>query len=240
MDAHTKGLLLGFGLVMLSVIVAVMAKQIQSSGSAFSRLKKTIEVPLETVNLDFFLKNFRQRLASLGFKPAESDFSFIQGGADLTEFAAASHARTKKRLTLRIEDSGPDKATAFLTFSYLGLVVVDTGESAYRDTVLDFVSGKTDEMTAVPTESLLALNCLIGGAAACVLAIILVMTDNLALWTAIPGIGVTEFAAGLLAVYTISQKPDEITGRWKAVAGIVLSLAAIGISLYFIISAHSV
>jgi hypothetical protein len=240
MDAHTKGLLLGFGLVMLSVIVAIVVKQFQSGGSAFSHMDRTVEVPLEKVNLDFFLNKFRQRLASLGFKPGENDANFVQGGTDLTEFAAASHARTKKLLTLRIEDPGTDKVTAFIALRYLGLVVVDTGESAYRDTVLDFVSGKTDEMAAIPTESLLALNSLIGGITACILAAILVATDNLPLWTAIPGVGVTEFAAGLLALYSISQKPGEILGRGKAVAGIVLSLAAVGISLYFMVSAHSV
>lgn len=239
MDAHTKGLLLGFGLVMLSVIAAIVVKQFQSGGSGFSHLDKTLEVPLNKVNLDFHKQAFQKRLNALGFKPVDRDGDFIQGGADLSEFGAASHAKTKKLFTLRFQDSGNDQFLARLTLRYLGLVVVDTGESAYRDAVLDYVSGKTEEMKTVPTESLLALNSLVGGMIACVVAAVLVMSDQLPLWTAIPSLGVTEFAVGLLAIASIAQKPAEITGRGKAIAGILLSLAAIGVSLYFIITAHS-
>jgi hypothetical protein len=239
MDAHTKGLLLGFGLVALSVFLAIVAKQVQSGRSAFSHLQKTIELPLNKVNQDSFLRDFRHRLASLGFKSVDNNNNFIQGSSDLAEFGAASHARTKKLLTLHLQDSGNDNLTASLTLRYLGLVVVDTGESAYRDAVLDFVSGKADKMAAVPTESLLALNSLIGGAIACVVALILVVSNRLPLWMAIPSLGVTEFAVGLLAIFSISRKPAEITGRWKALAGIVLSLAAICLSLYFIVATRS-
>jgi len=239
MDAHTKGLLLGFGLVALSVILAIVAKQIQSGLSAFSHLSKTVELPLDKVNQEFFLKDFRRRLGSLGFKAVDDDTGFIQGSSDLAEFGAASHARTKKLLTLRFQDSGKDNLIASVTIRYLGLVVVDTGESAYRDAVLDLLSGKTDQMVSVPTESLLALNSLIGGMIACVVAVILVVSNQLPLWMAIPSIGVTEFAVGLLALFSISRKPAEITGRWKALAGIVLSLAAICLSVYFIISTRS-
>ena len=152
---------------MLSVIIAVIVKHLQSGGSAFSHLDKTIELPIDKINLDFFMRGFRRRLSSIGFQPSGGENNFTQGGPDLTQFGAASHARTKKILTLRCQESGTDTVTACLTLRYLGLVVVDTGESAYRDAVLDFISGDKDEMTAVPTESLLALNSLVGGVVAC-------------------------------------------------------------------------
>lgn len=240
MDAHTKGLVLGFALVMISFLAAIIAKQIQLGRAGFGHLAKTIELPLNKVNQEFHKQAFHHHLKSIGFKTVDnSEDNFIQGGADLTEFGAASHAKTKKMLTLRFQDSGADKVLAILTLRYLDIVVVDTGESAYRDAVLDFVTGKTDEMVAVPTESLLALNSLIGGVLACSIAAVLVTSNELSLWTAIPSIGVTELAVGLLALYSISRKPAEITGRWKAIAGIVLSLVAICLSLYFIIATTS-
>lgn len=239
MDAHTKGFLLGFGLVLFSIVIAVVVKQIQSGRSPFSHLERTIELPLNRLNLDFHRQAFGRRLSTLGFKAAEGEGNFIQGGSDLAEFGAASHAKTRKRLTLRYQDAGAEKVLAVLTLLYLDIVVVDTGESAYRDAVLDFVTGKTDAMTSVPTESLMALNSLIGGAVACGVAGTLILSDQLSLWTAIPSLAVTEFAVGLLALFTISQKPAEITGRWKAITGIVLSLASICLGLAYIISTHS-
>jgi len=54
-----------------------------------------------------------------------------------------------------------------------------------------------------------------------------------------PTVAVPEFAVGLLALFSMSQKPGEISGRWKAIAGIIFSLAAVGIGLFFIIARHS-
>jgi hypothetical protein len=239
MDAHAKGLVLGFGLVMLSIVIAIVARQFLSGRSGFSRLEKSLELPLNKLNQHFHQQAFLKRLEILGFKSAGADGQFIQGGADLAEFGAASHAKTKKMFSFQFKESGPDKILALVTLRYLDIVVVDTGEAAYRDAVLDFVTGKTDEMASVPTESLMALNSLIGGAAACCVAVALVVSDKVSLWTAIPSLGVTEFAVGLLALFSISRKPAEITGRWKAVVGIVLSMFAISLGLFFIISTRS-
>ena len=170
MDAHTKGLVLGFGLVALSVILAIIAKQIQAGLSAFGHLRKTVELSVNPSKPGFLPQRFSPAPRLAGFQPVDDGVDFIQGSSDLAEFGAASHASTKKLLTLHLKDSGPDNFIASVTLRYLGLVVVDTGESAYRDAILDFVSGKTDRMVAVPTESLLALNSLVGGLIACVVA----------------------------------------------------------------------
>jgi hypothetical protein len=238
-DAYTKGLLLGFGLVMLSVVLAILIKQIQSGCLGLSHLSKSVEVPIDRVNLDFHKKFFRERLASLGFKPEDADGQFVQGGADLEGFGAGAHAKTKKLLTVAFRDAESERMVGTLTLRYAHVVGVDEGESAYCDAVLDFVSGKTDEMANVPRHSIMALNSLIGGVMSFILAVALVASDELGLWIAIPMLGITEFGSGLLALYSISRKPAEISGRWKAVAGILLSLTAICVGLYFIISKHS-
>ena len=239
MDAHSKGLVLGFGLVMLSILAAVICKQIQTGGAGFTHLSKTIRCPVERINWDFFMRRLHKRLDSLGFKPVGEDNVFTQAGVDLMEFGAASHTRTKKMLTVHSEETDAKTVTALLTLRYLGVVVVDTGESAYRDAVLDFVSGNKDEMVAVPTESLLALNSFIGGVIAAAIAAMMILSGNLGMWTAIPGIGVTEIAVGFLALYAIDQKPAEITGRWKAIAGIILSASAVVASIVYIITTSS-
>lgn len=239
MDAQTEGLVLGFGLVMLSVIAAILIKQVQSGGSIFSNLSRTVEVPLSRQNLDFYRQVFFQRIESLGFKATDVEGNYVQGGPDLGALGAVSHARTKKMLTVSFQTSGADQSVALLTLRYLNTVVVDSGEIAYRDAVLDFVSGKVEKMVPVPAENLLALNSLIGGLVACILAIVLVTSDELSLWLAIPTIGITEFGAGLLGLYAIGRRRGESSGRWKAIAGIVLSLAAVCAGAYFIIVKHS-
>ena len=239
MDAHTKGLLLGLGLVALSLLAAIVANQIQTGGEWFSHLSRTVKMPLDKLNVEFQRELFFKRLGTLGFERAGSADDFVQGGAQLMSVGAASHASTKKMLTLRFEDTEPDKAVALITLRYLALVAVDSGEAAYRDAVLDYVTGRTDEMRLVRAPNLLAMNSLIGGLLACAVAAVFVISDQLSLWVAIPTLGITELGTGLLAIYFITQKPKEISGSGKAVAGVLLSLAAICVSLYHIIVHHS-
>jgi hypothetical protein len=239
MDAHTKGLLLGLGLVALSLLAAIVANQIQTGGAWFSNLSRTVKFPLDKMNIDFQRQLFLKRLAALGFERAGSGDDFIQGGPQLMSVGAASHAATKKMLTLRFEDTEPDKAVAVIALHYLALVAVDSGEAAYRDAVLDYVTGRADEMRLVRAPNLLAMNSLIGGLLACAVAAVLVISDQLGLWVAIPTLGITELGTGLLALYFIGLKPKEISGAGKAVAGVLLSLAAICVSLYHIIVHHS-
>ena len=239
MDAHTKGLLLGLGLVALSLLAAIVANQIQTGGEWFSHLSRTVKVPFDKLNTEFQRELFLKRLSSLGFQRAGSGDEFLQGGGPLINAGAASHAATKKMLTLRFEETEPGKMVAVITCRYLGVVAVDSGEATYRDAVLDYVTGQTDEMKLVPAPNLLAMNSLIGGLLACIVAAVLVISDQLSLWVAILTLGVTELGTGLLAAYFISQKPKEISGRGKAVWGVLLSLAAISVSLYYIIVHHS-
>lgn len=239
MDAQTKGLLLGFGLVVFSLVAASLIKQLQSGTRVFSRLSKAIEVPFDKTNRDFHEKFFLERLASLGFKRVEDGEPFVQGGTDLGGLGAGPHAKTKKTLSLDFRDSGPGKAIATIRVSYTSIVGVDEGESAYCDAVLNFVSGNSDKMATVPRESILALDSFVGGILACLLAALLKVCGELGLWAAVLSLGVTEMALGVAALVTIVRKSPEMTGRWKAVAGIVLSASAVCLSLYFIISTHS-
>lgn len=239
MDDYAKSSALGFGLVMFTQLVSLVARQIHSGRPGFGHLQRTIEVPIEKTNEEFFLKLFRQRLTALGFQPLDNDRSFVQGGVDIAALGSAVHAKKKKTLALQTRDSGPGQALVSMTVRYANPIVIDTGESAYRDALLDFVSGKSDHMATVPNESLMALNSFTGGIIAWIFGAILIATNRLGFWPALPILAVTEFAAGLLAIFSISQKPAEFTGRWKAVIGMILSLGAIAISIYFIVSIRS-
>jgi len=239
MDALTKGLLLGFALVMFANIAAILVRRLTASGSAISHLDRTIELPLEAGEVEARKELIGQRLAALGFSPANEPGNFIQGGRDMGEMVSASHARTRKLLNLAYTTSAAGQVVVSITLRYLGLIVVDTGESAYRDAVLDFISGKSKEMVIIPNESLMAVNSLVGGIFACATALVLILTNQLGLWSSLLVLGITEFATGLIALFSISQKPVEITGRGKAIAGMLLSIAAICIGLYFLLATRS-
>ena len=54
MDVYTKASIMGFALVIFTLVAAILVKQFQSGRSGLSRLDKTIEVPVHRINIEFF------------------------------------------------------------------------------------------------------------------------------------------------------------------------------------------
>jgi hypothetical protein len=237
MDAHTKASLLGFGVVMLAQVIALVVLHIRSGGGKPGYLEHSIEQKIAHSNRDAFLDRYRVRLAELGFTKGANSYEFFQQEPPLENFGAFPHSKTPKKLTMTFDDCDDDTVMARLTVRYQDLILVDTGESRYAAAVLDYLSGRVDAMQKVPNESLTAWNSFVGGLLAWVLTGLLFATHFRMLWPAIIILGVTEFAVGLFAIASVWMKPGEVVGRGKAVIGILLSVSAVVTSLSYILTA---
>jgi hypothetical protein len=213
--------------LVLVVQVITLAVSIVLGGFRVGSLKRTIQMTLSKSDLDPFWTRLHQRLAELGFVAGRGEGQFVQGGPHRS--GLATHAKTQKAFSVEFQETAPEQLTATLTLLYLDPILADTGESAYRDGLLNYVSGGTDRMVVVPNRSLLAMNSLIGGAIACLLAVITVFVLHGRFMPMIQTLSITEALVGVVALVFIVIKPKEITGRWIAVAGISMSMLAIGI-----------
>ena len=118
-----------------------------------------------------------------------------------------------------------------LTLAYLDPIVGDTGESAYRDAVLAYVSERANEMPVVPNRSNLAFTAL-WGSLLTLLATLVMVKLELAVATMAPAVGIPAFVnagAAVIALIPILRKPGQITGAREAIAAILASVAAAGI-----------
>ncbi len=237
MDAHTKASLLGFGMVMLAQVIALIILHIRSGGGKPGYLERSTERKIAHSDREAFLDRCRVRLAELGFKMGANSYEFFQQEPRLEDLDAFPHSKSPKKLTLAFDDNGDDFVTARLTARYQELVLVDSGESRYAAAVLDYLSGRVDGMQKVPNESLTAWNSFVGGLLAWVLTGFLFTTHVRMLWLAIIILGVTEFAVGLFAIASAWMKPGEVVGRGKAIVGILLSVSAVVTSLSYILTA---
>jgi hypothetical protein len=113
-----------------------------------------------------------------------------------------------------------------LAVCFLDPIVGDTGESAYRDAVLDYVSGKSDAMQVVPNRSYAAFSSLVGGIFAwCALCVFKAMHIE-PLAPPIATLAITEAGIGIMGIVAIKKRSGELTGLGLAIGGIILSTAA--------------
>ena len=215
----------GFGLVCASLISSWIVGAV-SGGFKFGRLARHIEVGFPSANLSGFLERFHRRAAELGFTPDEvsGEGNFLQGGTN-AGFGVFTHAKTLKRLQSRV-DSGGVQAKVTLHLCYLDLIVADTGESAYRDAVLDYLSGRADTMRVVPNRSFGAVNSLMGGIYAWLALGVLSLIGFEPLLTPLLMLTVANFVIGIVAIAAIRRKPGELTGQGLALAGIAANVSA--------------
>jgi hypothetical protein len=157
-----SGPVLGIGLVIASQVAAWLFGLVRG-GFKVGRLAKTIELPVSKDQLSSFLDTARRRLEELGFRPGEAADQFIQSGAVPGVLTSFTHAKTKKALTLTVHDGASPEPRVKLTLLYLDPILGDTGESAYRDAVLAYVSGQAGSMATVTNSSFAAFSCLTGG-----------------------------------------------------------------------------
>jgi len=216
---------IGFGLVIGNIILSWLAAMVVS-GFKFGSLERRVAHSVPREQYDAFWNTLQQRLAELGFQAGAGEGMFVQGGAEIGDLAAFTHAKTRKELRVQGCDEG-GAITMELSLRYLDPIVGDSGESAYRDAVLDYVSGRTDVMQVVPNRSYSALSSFLGGVLACAAMLVLKFNGYRPVTPPILMFAITEAGMAVLALNAIRQKPRELTGRWLAAAGIGLSVLAV-------------
>ena len=220
-----SGPVLGIGLVIASQVAAWLVGLVRG-GFKVGRLAKTIELSVSKDRLPLILDTAHRRLGELGFRPGEAAGQFVQSGAMPGILASFTHAKTKKALTLTVRDGNAPEAHVDLTLLYLDPILGDTGESAYRDAVLAYVSGQADSMTTVPNSSFAAFTCLTGGIIAWAAVLYLKAADYHPLWMPLTIVAITNLITGFMAVYAIVRRPGELTGTREAILGMILAAAA--------------
>jgi hypothetical protein len=220
-----KWLLVGFGLLIGGIVLSWMAA-IVLGGFKFGSLQRQVTHQISREEYAAFWERMRQRLFQLGFTPGPQAGVFLQGGAEFGNISSFTHAKTKKEFRATAFDNGAG-VTVELSLRYLDPIVGDSGESAYRDNVLDFASGGIDEMRTVSNRSFAALSSFIGGSVACVSLVVLKLIGFDPILQPILIVALTCVTTAIMAIVTIRSKPAELTGLWLAIAGIGLGLIAI-------------
>lgn len=215
-------------LVALPIVIA-MAIGFVWGGCKFGHLQKRIEVDVDKEGLPTFFDRMNARLAELGFRQGSSPDEFLQGGHSSAPVNAAqfTHANTLKLLSVSTAEVGTGTSRAVLALGYLKPIAMDTGETAYLDAVLNYVSGQCDRMTVVANRSFFAFSSFVGGICAWISLVVLrslhfhpikdVMMPNSAAFLTL----------GVLAVVGIRRKPLELSGLRFAIIGIIASAAAL-------------
>ena len=216
---------LGFVLIGIAGFIAI-AVGVVIGGFKCGELGKTVLLRFDRGARDTVWTQMHYRLTELGFTAAQGDGRFLQSGEVFGDLGTFTHAKTNKELRVNFQEAGPQIEVG-LSLRYLSFIVYDSGESAYRDAVLNYVSGQTDRMLLVPNRSLLALNSLTGGAVALLSAALILLSGLSDLRPAIWVAALTGICTGLLALFFILRRPAEISGKWLAIIGIIFSAAAL-------------
>jgi hypothetical protein len=222
---ESRWILIGFGLVIGNILLSWLAAMVVG-GFKFGSLERRVAHSIPREQYGAFLETLQQRLAELGFLAGAGEGIFVQGGAATGNLASFTHAKTRKELRVQGRDEG-GAITMELSLRYLDPIAGDSGESAYRDAVLDYVSGRTDVMQVVPNRSYSAVSSFVGGVLACAAMLVLKFNGYRPVTPPILMFAITEVGMAVLALNSIRQKPRELTGRWMAVAGIGLSVLAV-------------
>lgn len=222
---------LGFGLVIASMILSWIAG-IVFGGFKIGSLERVIEVAVVPAELQAFFQRMTGRLAEIGFRDGEKEGEFLQSGVNQLDLSSFTHAKTSKKLMVQMEQ-GAQQAKLRLSLRYLDPIVGDTGESAYRDSVLDYVMGKTDVMLVVRNRSFAAASSLVGAVVGVLAAIVFwyMHVDPRAYAIAIGVFSGTNLVTGVLGLVAVLRNRSQLSGIWEASAGITVSALLLAVVL---------
>jgi hypothetical protein len=222
---NLKTQLLSLGLVFAALVVSWLAGFV-TGGFKIGRLERRVKFGLLRDELGKFYERFHQRLSEIGFRPGDGVGRYLQSGSESGDLSSYTHAKTRKQLTIIMQDTGPHECQIELALCFLDPIVGDTGESAYRDAVLDYVSGKSDAMRVVPNRSYAAFSSLVGGICAGVALCVFKAMHIEPLAPPITTLAFTAAVIGMMGIVAIKKRPGELTGLGLGVGGIILSTAA--------------
>jgi hypothetical protein len=221
--------LIGFGLVVATIVLSWITAMVVG-GFKIGSLERRVAFEVPQGDLSRFLDRFHHRVAELGFRPENIPGHFQQGGVEFNLLGGYTHAKTKKQLTIGVRNDGQPNVFVEMVLRYLDPILGDSGESAYRDAVLDYVSGMADTMQLVPNTSFSALSCLVGGVMSWVALLTLHAIHFQPLWWPVLILAATEVTTGITAIIGIRLKSREMKGTGLAIAGTVISVLAILVS----------
>ena len=217
--------ILTLGLVLASLLIPIFIHAAVGGWKCGSLLRR-VEFDMDTATWPAFYERLQSRLAELGFTTTANAGEFIQSGQAFTDLGAFTHSKSPKLLRVSVEDVPPQMKVQ-LTLHYTIRIVADTGESAYRDAVLDYVSGQSDEMKVVPNRSSLAVCTFAGGVFAWLMLVVTLVTGFTKLLQPVYVLSMTYSLLGAYAIFAIVRKPKQTVGLPWAICGTVACLFAL-------------
>ena len=222
------------GLFVVTLVVTVLVGLV-AGGFKVGSLERTLEVVVPTAELAAFLERAWARLAELGFQQTEQPWEFTQGGKSIADGFATSmetagstpHAKSRKHLRVTVLQDA-DAARVQITMKFLGFITGDSGESAYRDAVLDYVTGQKQAMSTVRNQSAQAVSALANGIVLlCAAPIMLPRLGLVMTLVLILLLAATNLFFAVVAIVSISRNPQELRGTGYAISGIVLTVVGV-------------
>jgi hypothetical protein len=221
---QTRWSVISFALVFGSLALSWVAV-IVLGGFKMGSLHRRVIHPIARDRYNAFWQVMHQRLTELCFRAKGTDGTYIQSGAEMGNMETFTHAKTHKEFRVKSYDTGGN-INVELSLRYLDPIVGDSGEIAYRDAVLEYVSGQTDVMRVVPNRTFGTIYTLVGGIISVAAVLTLKCIGYTPVVAPVSGLVGANIVVGILALVAIHRKPLELTGRWLAYAGIALSLIA--------------
>lgn len=219
--------LLCFGLVAAGLVLSLVLN-IVFGGFTVGKITRRLEVAVPQEQLPPYLARVNQRLGKLGFQADGATGAFIQRGEQVGVPTSHTHAKSPKLLELTVDESDPQQVQIGMSLRYLTLIVGDTGETAYADAVLNYVSNATDSMQLVANRSYMAFSSLVLGIWAWMAMIALKVFHIEPFTPTVLTLSITPIITSIMAIITIALKPRELSGMWLAIVGLVVSVLALG------------
>jgi len=218
--------LLAYGSVGAGLVLSWVLN-IAFGGFKIGRLAREIELTVPRDQLPAYLATVHHRLAALGFTGGESPGSFVQKGSSMGDLGSSTHAKTHKVVNVSVDDSTDPEAHVTLALKYQQLIVGDTGETAYADAVLAYVSYQTDSMQPVANRSFMAFSSFVFGIWTWVVLVALKAFRIEPFFAPVLVLGITNVATSIMAMVMVFSKPKEVSGLWLAIVGLVTSVLAL-------------
>jgi len=222
--------ILPLGLIVAGIVLGIILNII-FGGFKVGKLKRQLELTVPHEQFPTFLARMNQRLVELGFEAEGQAGPYLQRGEQIGVPTSHTHAKTPKVLEFAADQSDSQRVKIVLTLQFKQLIVGDTGESAYADAVLKYVSNEMDSMKLVANRSFMAFCSLVLGVWAFVVMAGLKIFQVEPFLPMMITLTVTPIITSVIAIISIALKPAELRGIWLAVIGMVVSMAALAASV---------
>jgi hypothetical protein len=229
-STHFNLLGLSLVLVLMGLCLTLMI-MIVAGGFKLGRLKRRLELIVAHEQFPMVLARMNQRLTDLGFQAEGASGPYRQGKYTVGGSVAQTHARTTKVLEFTADQSNPRQVKLQLLLRFEEFIIGDSGETAYADAVLKFISNESDTMELVPNTSPMAFCSVVLAVWAWVVMIGLRVFRIEPFTPTMITLTLTSIFMSVIAIIIIALKPAELRGIWLAIVGMIVSMLALGASV---------